>query len=188
MHLERNGMGDLVNGAYPIPQNPIYPQYNPGYGNSSLSNPIMEAVTAAQVAGQATGMGDLVTGNYPIPWNPIVNGGSSLTAPRAMMCDTQNALATSVASMTAGPTAQLSGFDLKTRANLLGMRGMGQDLGTDLSNITGSVSDLMSGTTFGLSNWIVYGGGALAAWMLFANKRAPGTSRYHRARKAASAF
>lgn len=182
MHLERNGMGDLVNGSYPIPQNPLYPQFNPGYGSSN-SNPIMEAVTAAQVAGKAKGVGDLVTGNYPIPWNPIVNGGSSLDAPRAMMCDTGNALATSVASMTAGPTAQLSGFDLATRANLMGL---GQSF--DMSGISQSFSDFTSGTTFGYPNLLVYGLGGLAALMLFSNKKQAGTSHFSRARKAIKAY
>ncbi len=175
MHLQRNGVGDLVNGNYPIPQNPLFPQYNPG---NSTSNPILEAHVAAKVAGKAKGVGDLVTGNYPIPWNPIVNAGSSLNAPRAMMCDQSNALATSVASMTAGPTSQLSGFDLATRANMLGM---GQ---ADLATLTGDFTDIMSGTTFGYPNWLVYGGGALALMWLFGNKKQPQSSRFHRARRA----
>ncbi len=28
------GVGDLIAGSYPIPQNPIFPQYNPGYGGA----------------------------------------------------------------------------------------------------------------------------------------------------------
>lgn len=35
------GIGDLIAGSYPIPQNPIFPQYNPGYG--ALPAPAMPA-------------------------------------------------------------------------------------------------------------------------------------------------
>jgi hypothetical protein len=186
MHLQRNGMGDLVDGNYPLPQNPLWPQYNPaGPSNNSLSNPILNAAKNAIVSGKAKGVGDLVSGGYPVPQNPILSAVSSAQMPKAMMCDTSNALASSVASMQTGPTASLSGFELSTMANAMGL---GQDLSTDFTNITGSVSDLMSGTTFGLSNWIVYGGGALAMYMLFANKKAAGTSRYHRAKKAVASF
>lgn len=35
------GIGDLIAGSYPIPQNPLFPQYNPGYGGGAMpSNPI----------------------------------------------------------------------------------------------------------------------------------------------------
>lgn len=175
MHLNRNGVGDLVQQGvwYPVPQNPLN---NP---NNSLSNPILEAQVSAKVAGRAKGVGDLVTGDYPLPWNPIVNGGSSLNRPRTMMCDKSNALATSVASMAAGPTGNLSGFDLATAANAMGMG--------DFS--VSGVDDFLNGTTFGYSNALVFGGAALAAWFLFANQKKKGSSRVARARRTvASAF
>lgn len=183
MHLNRNGVGDLVQQGvwYPIPQNPLN---NPNNLPNSTSNAIVTAMTSAKVAGAAKGVGDLVTGQYPIPWNPIVNGGSSLTAPRAMMCDTSNALASSVASMTAGPTSQLSGFELQQTANMLGMGGMGQDFATITNDITAWGSD----TTMGYPNWIVYGGGLLALWWLFANKKQEGSSRFHSARRTVSSI
>src|SRR5271166_5259027 len=129
MHLQRNGMGDLVAGWYPVPQSPFN---NP---NNSLSNPIMNAVVSAKVAGRAKGVGDLVTGNYPVPQNPIMSAVSSAQLPKVMMADTSNALATSVASMQTGPTQSLSGFGLSTMANVMGMRGMGQSTSDELSTL-----------------------------------------------------
>ncbi len=35
------GMGDLIAGNYPIPQNPIFPQFNPGYGGGMIAAPAM---------------------------------------------------------------------------------------------------------------------------------------------------
>ena len=37
------GLGDLIAGNYPVPQNPIYPQFNPGYGAAQLAAPAAAA-------------------------------------------------------------------------------------------------------------------------------------------------
>ncbi len=169
MQLFATGMGDLIAGQYPIPQNPIMDAVNAN-----------TAKVVSITAGRNKGVGDLINGSYPVPFNPffsqqmnpVVTGMSSMVNPRVMMADTSNALATGVASMTAGPTATLTGFDLSAVTNSL------------TSALPPSVGDVLASDPFGIGIpvWAL-GAVAVAAYM-FMPKTVPQSSRYHRARKA----
>lgn len=166
MQLITNGMGDLVSGVYPIPQNPIMDAVN--------ANAAKLAIVAR---GKNKGFGDLTPGSYPLPFNPfysqqmnpVVTGASSMVNPRVMMADTSNALASSVASMTTGPTATLTGFDLSAVTD-------------SLSSITAP----LAGDPFGIGVplWAMGLGAIVVYKMFFASSRVPKSSRYHRTRKA----
>ncbi len=168
----RSNMGDLVAGAFPIPQNPIMDAVN---ANAAR----VVAINSAR----KKGVGDLTPGSYPVPFNPffsqqmnpVISGQSSMLGPRAMMSDTSNALASSVASMTTGPTATLTGFDLSSVTNSL------------TSSLPSGIGDVLASDPLGIGVpvWVI-AAGALAVYMFKAQPR-PESSRYHRARRAASA-
>ncbi len=50
------GMGDLIAGNYPIPQNPIFPQFNPGYGGGMLAAPMGAAMPGKSSAPALSGL------------------------------------------------------------------------------------------------------------------------------------
>lgn len=90
MHLFRSSMGDLVPGAFPVPDNPIL-------------------LGVAQKTG-LTNLGDLVNAAFPIPQNPIM-AATSLDRPKILTpADTRNALMRSLTAAHTGPVSMAKGM------------------------------------------------------------------------------
>lgn len=90
MHLFRTGMGDLVPGSFPVPDNPIL-------------------LGLAQKTGM-TNLGDLVNGAFPLPQNPIL-AATSLDRPKVLTPpDTKNALMRSLTAARTGPVSMKKGM------------------------------------------------------------------------------
>lgn len=83
-------MGDLVSGAFPVPDNPIL-------------------LGLAQKTGM-TNLGDLVNAAFPLPQNPIL-AATSLDRPKILTpADTKNALMRSLTAARTGPVAMQKGM------------------------------------------------------------------------------
>jgi hypothetical protein len=83
-------MGDLVNGAFPVPDNPIL-------------------LGVAQKTG-LTNLGDLINASFPLPQNPII-AATSLDRPK-MLTEAQpkNALMRSLTAAHTGPVSMAKGM------------------------------------------------------------------------------
>ena len=107
MHLYRTSMGDLVQGAFPLPSNPIL-------------------LGVAQKTG-LTNLGDLVAASFPIPQNPIT-AATSMDRPKILTPDdTKNALMRSLTAAKTGPVS-MSGLGQADASSVL------QSLGQTLDN------------------------------------------------------
>lgn len=85
MHLFRSPLGDLVPGAFPVPDNPIL-------------------LGVAQQTG-LTNLGDLVDASFPIPQNPIT-APTSMDRPKILTpADTRNAIVRQLTAAKTGPVA-----------------------------------------------------------------------------------
>lgn len=81
MQVVRNGMGDLVTGAFVVPQNPLM---------------------------RSVGLGDLVGGtHFVVPQNPLL-GNTTLSGPVALVSPKKNALKTSLKGLSCGTCAASS--------------------------------------------------------------------------------
>jgi hypothetical protein len=90
MHLFRTSLGDLVSGAFPVPDNPIL-------------------LGLAQKTG-ITGLADLVNAAFPLPQNPIL-AATSLDRPKVLTPpDTKNALMRSLTAAKTGPVSMAKGM------------------------------------------------------------------------------
>jgi hypothetical protein len=90
LHLYRTSLGDLVNGSFPIPDNPIL-------------------LSTAQKTG-LRGLSDLVNAAFPIPQNPIM-APTSMDRPKVLTPPvTSNALVRSLTAAHTGPVATQKGM------------------------------------------------------------------------------
>ena len=89
MHLYRNSLGDLVPGAFPVPDNPIL-------------------LGTAQKTG-LTNLGDLVAASFPLPQNPI-SAATSMDRPKTLVQAPKNALVRSLTAARKGPVSNAAGM------------------------------------------------------------------------------
>lgn len=95
LHLYRNSLGDLVSGAFPVPDNPIL-------------------LKTAQETGLHS-LGDLVAASFPIPQNPIT-GATSMDTPKVLTQTPRNALVRSLTAARKGAVSNAAGMGDATSA------------------------------------------------------------------------
>jgi hypothetical protein len=133
----------------------------------------------------AVGFGDLLPGSFAVPANPIRDAGTALVPTNfavtgnrpyrvpgigellsAKFTVPQNPLRNTLVNGWSGTAPKLSGCGCSGGGCGCGGHGMG-----DLSDFT---AWLQTASVGGVPNWLIYGGAAVAAWMIFM----PGGSEY----------
>ena len=133
MHLYRNGMGDLVAGAFPVPDNPIL-------------------LGTAQKTG-LTNLGDLVAASFRVPQNPITSA-TSMDTPKVLTQTPRNALVRSLTAARKGAVSNAAGMGDAT--SVLTSTGQFLDQSTTMFNYT-MPNWVLAGTGLAIAFYLLTG-------------------------------